>query len=249
MKRDGQDEHLSRISTHWSVVRAASGVAPQDAREARRQILNLYGDAVHRYLLGAVRNREVADELFQEFASRFLEGRMSGADPARGRFRDYVKGVLFHMISDQRRALAKQARVVSGELVDSASDDEQTPSADEEFQAAWREEVLSQCWTRLELVEQETGKPYHRVLRYRTDHPGVPSTRIARQLEAETGHSLNGPAVRQMLHRAREKFSDFLLDVVAQSLENATRSELEAELIELGLFEYCRPALDRWRES
>jgi hypothetical protein len=36
-----------------------------------------------------------------------------------------------------------------------------------------------------------------------------------------------------------------LLDEVRHSLENPEADHLEEELIELGLLEYCRPALER----
>jgi hypothetical protein len=53
------------------------------------------------------------------------------------------------------------------------------------------------------------------------------------------------PAVRQALHRAREKFVDLLVSEVTLSLGDASHEDLEQELIDLGLFAYCRAALDR----
>jgi hypothetical protein len=47
------------------------------------------------------------------------------------------------------------------------------------------------------------------------------------------------------LHRAREKFAVLLLDEVRNSLESQDPEQLEQELLELRLFEYCRPALAR----
>ena len=54
---------------------------------------------------------------------------------------------------------------------------------------------------------------------------------------------------RLTLHRAREQFSDLMLDDVVQSLDNPTREQLEQELIDLGLLEYCRPALERRKDA
>ena len=51
--------------------------------------------------------------------------------------------------------------------------------------------------------------------------------------------------VRQTLHRAREKFGALLLDEVIHSLENPGPEQVEEELAELGLLDYCRPALER----
>ena len=46
-----------------------------------------------------------------------------------------------------------------------------------------------------------------------------------------------------MLHRAREQFANLLLDEVEQSLDDPSHDDLEEELIELQLIEYCRDAL------
>ena len=60
------DLHLSRIETFWTIV----GQAHHDgtrAADAQRQMLELYGGAVRRYLLAATRDADAAEELFQEF--------------------------------------------------------------------------------------------------------------------------------------------------------------------------------------
>jgi RNA polymerase sigma-70 factor (ECF subfamily) len=48
-----------------------------------------------------------------------------------------------------------------------------------------------------------------------------------------------------MLHRARDRFAELLFDEVSQTLDNPSRNDLEEELAELRLLEYCRPALQR----
>jgi hypothetical protein len=53
--------------------------------------------------------------------------------------------------------------------------------------------------------------------------------------------------VRVLLHRAREAFAELLLAEVTESLTDGSLDEAEEELIELDLFDYCRPALDRRR--
>ena len=46
------------------------------------------------------------------------------------------------------------------------------------------------------------------------------------------------------LASVRDKFADLLLDEVVNSLDRPTPDHLEEELIDLGLLEYCRPALE-----
>ena len=85
------DPHLSEMSTQWAMVIQAHSDVPDDAQRAITQLLLRYAGAVHRYLLKALRDRDAADELNQEFAMRFLRGDFRHSDPTRGRFRDYVK--------------------------------------------------------------------------------------------------------------------------------------------------------------
>src|SRR3954466_7858894 len=100
------DQRLSRLQTHWSILFQGQGTSAQ-AQAAKQRLLERYMKAVRRYLIGAVRDIEVADELAQEFALRFMKGDLHRADPSRGRFRDFVKGVLFHLIADHYRRLKR----------------------------------------------------------------------------------------------------------------------------------------------
>src|SRR5262245_41794459 len=91
-------ERLSRITTLWSLVYEAHGDAADAAKAAQHRLMDRYGGAAHRYLLGALRDADAADDLFQDFSLRFLRGDFRNADPERGRFRDFVKTALFHLI-------------------------------------------------------------------------------------------------------------------------------------------------------
>src|SRR5262245_47153551 len=101
---------LCSITTLWSVVLGAHEGQTERARSAQRQLLDRDGGAIRRYLTACLRDREEAEELFQEFAVRFLNGDYRRADPRRGRFRDYVKTVLFHMLARHRSQGRRQPR-------------------------------------------------------------------------------------------------------------------------------------------
>lgn len=241
------DDRLSRIDTLWSVVQRAHGAEDDSANAAREQLLIRYGGAVRRYLLGALRNEDAADELFQEFAMRLVRGDFDRACPERGRFRQFVKTSIFHLIIDSQR---RRRRVLQPlDEFDPAASDEPDPmnESDEEFRASWRTELLARAWAALESDERETGKLYFTVLRFRADHPDLGSPQIAEQLGGQLGRTLTSANVRVLLHRAREVFADRLLEEVAHSLENDQNERIEEELIELNLLEYCRPALERRR--
>ena len=100
--------HLSRISTLWTLVAHAKDGPMGAVAAAQQALLQRYNRAVHRYFLGALGNREAADDLAQEFALRFLRGDCRGADPERGRFRDFLKGVLSHLVADFCRRRGRQ---------------------------------------------------------------------------------------------------------------------------------------------
>jgi RNA polymerase sigma-70 factor (ECF subfamily) len=72
---------------------------------------------------------------------------------------------------------------------------------------------------------------------------------MAEQLSATLGKPLTAAGVRQTLHRAREKFADLVLEEVLHSLATPTVEQLEEELTELGLLDYCRPALKRLKDE
>ena len=79
---------------------------------AQQQLMLRYCGAVYRYLLRAVRDPTVAEDLTQEFALRFIQGRFGQVDREQGRFRNYVKGALFRLVQDHYRNQAREPRPV-----------------------------------------------------------------------------------------------------------------------------------------
>jgi RNA polymerase sigma-70 factor (ECF subfamily) len=232
---------LSDIPTLWSDVLRANDSQGDDGRAARHQLLERYGGAVRRYLRAALHDPEAADELFQVFAYRFLSGALRGADRSRGRFRDFVKGVLFHIVADYHNDRKRQPQPLA--VDPSQSEESMVAEEDNRFLENWRAELLARAWSGLSAQEEGNGPPFFTVLRFRADHPDLRSHEIAAQLSARMGRELTAAGVRQTLHRARDKFAELLLHEVRQSLEAPTPQRLEQELIDLGLFEYCRAAL------
>jgi len=150
---DDQDRqsHLSQIETTWTLVVRAHGSPNDNLAEAQRELMERYVGAVYRYLLGAVRNEDVAQELFQEFAIRFLRGGFRGADPGRGRFRNFIKTALVNLVNDHDKAEARRRRRTPM-TVDSSHEVAAPAAADPEqqFLESWREELISRAWMALE---------------------------------------------------------------------------------------------------
>lgn len=245
---DDANDHLSRIQTLWSVVRRAHG-GQTDVQPAQQMLLDRYGGAVRRYALAALRDEDAADEVFQEFALKFVRGDFGAADPERGRFRAFVKTVVYRLIVDHERRQKKrrQESPLHSNVPEPAATGGESGGDDALFRSSWRDELLARCWQRLAEQEQQDGAPHYTVLRYRVDHPDLRSPELAEGLSRQLGKPIQAGAVRVQLHRAREAFADLLLEEITDSLTDGGLDEAEQELIELDLLEYCRPALDKRR--
>jgi len=240
------DARLSRINTLWSLVNQANQAGSD--RDAQGRLLERYGGAVYRYLLGAVRDTSVADELFQEFALRFLQGKFHAVAPDKGRFRDYVKAVLFNLVSLHHKQKNRLPFQAESQVLASAAD---TPEdqADLDFNHSWRDELLARTWEALAELQKQTGSLYFTMLDYRTRHPQSDSAEMAVQLSRDLNKPLTAAGVRQTIHRARDKFADLLLEEVSRSLQTESVDDVEQEVIDLGLHSYCADAIKRRREA
>jgi RNA polymerase sigma-70 factor (ECF subfamily) len=237
-------QHLSQIATQWSVLYQAHKGDETEAARARQLLMQRYCGAVYRYLLRAVRDPAVAEDLTQEFALRFVQGRFGHADPAQGRFRNYVKGALFRLVQDHHRSMGREPKKVSLEA-DAPVADPHDEAAERDFRESWRQELLSRAWADLQEVQKQAGQPYFDVLRLRADAPDLSSTEMAETLSARLNRTISPANLRQLLHRARERFAELLLDEVCQSLEGASSDRVAEELAELNLLKYCQDVLDR----
>jgi RNA polymerase sigma-70 factor (ECF subfamily) len=239
-------QRLSSIKTSWSKLFQAHRGEKDAATAALQQLLLRYYGAVYRYLLGALCDPAAAEELTQEFAVRFLRGDFCRADPRRGRFRDFLKTSLRHLVITHWRDREKAPPPLPPEGPEQpAAGPPPGDDFDRAFLDKWREELLARTWEALARAQEETGQPYHTVLRCKTRGPELHSAQLAEQVGAQAGRAYTETGVRQLLHRARERFARLLVEEVAHSLETTDPDKLEQELIELNLLDYCRSALER----
>jgi RNA polymerase sigma factor (sigma-70 family) len=246
MNDESQQRRLGEISTLWGLIAEAAGSSPAAVSAAQQALLERYGGAVRRYLLGALRDPEAADELFQDFALRFVRGDFfHKASPQRGRFRHFVKTSLFNLVVDYQRRQRRRRRSTGPMLDEPAVDPPSQTDSEQNFLASWREQLLDRTWLALSELERQTGSPHYTVLRFRAEQPLLSSAEMAEQLSARLGKVYTVDGIRQALHRARERFAGLLVEEVVQSLENASTDRLEEELSDLGLLTVCRGALQR----
>src|SRR5262245_5833081 len=132
--------HLSRISTPWALVRRAHAGTGDCAAHALRLLLQRYCGAAYRYLRGALRDEDAALDLLQEFVLRFLRGDFRRADPGSGRFRDYLKAALIHLVTDYHRGQRAQPRPLPADIDDRAVAPDEGAGNEASFLQSWREE-------------------------------------------------------------------------------------------------------------
>ncbi len=229
------------------MVRQAHESDEEAARNAQRQLLQQYGSAIQRYLKAKLRDPAAADDIYQEFAIKFVRGDFRKASPEIGRFRTFIRTVLFRQIADYYRIRKRRGDVpLDVKLVEPAAEDDDD-LRDEQFAQAWRDEMLKKAWDGLYDLEASSGKPWYSVLQQRVQNPQMRSAELARAVGQQLDKPMTSANVRVLLHRSREKFSVLLIETISNSLNSNSADDIEEELAELQLLEYCRAALDQFR--
>lgn len=240
VNRQALEEQLSKITTLWTVLRQAHEGPVEEAGAARELLIRRYRGAVYRYLLRSTGDPAAADDLTQEFALGLLQGSLRNADPGRGRFRDYVRTALFHLVCRHYRENRKLPRPLPGDHPEWDSLAAPPEDFERQFDQGWRDDLLARAWAALEKARPD----WHTLLRCRRDNPKLNSAGIARLLGATAGKSLTDAGIRKTLERARDLLAEFLVAEVAASLQTPTPDAIEEELRALDLLSYCQDALE-----
>lgn len=220
-------DNLTDLETSWTTIRNAHCPGPV-GQAAMRELIGRYHDAVERYLRLKLRDRNLADEVFQEFWTKLLTHKLAGADNNKGRFRDYLRTVLHRLIIDHFRAKKIQP-LPPGDLLDPAS-------PDEDYDRVWREAVIKRVWTRLDTYEVNTPKNrYATVLHLRVGNPNASIDELAQQLAEQNRATVTPEAFRKTLQRARTKFLELLIVELRETIHPAEPEDIEAEIFDLGL--------------
>lgn len=242
------DSKLSQLATQWSLVLEVCRGPGDAVRAGQSEVLERYCGAIYRYALKALGDPDLAAEACQEFALRFVRGDFRHANPARGRFRDYVKTSVIHLLGEFRRKKPAEARPLPDGAHLAVSSTPAPPEvAEAEFLAIWRKELINRAWREMEAREDPSGPPYYAALRAKADGLDLTASELADRLDAAGRGRYTPAGVRQVLHRARETFADLLLAEVARAALTNDSDRLAEELADLDLLTYCRQALERRR--
>ncbi len=240
---------IDAIETQWSMVRRAHQGTMTTGGEAKNALIMRYSPAVRSYIRAMTGSDTEADELSQEVVIRILKGDFAGADPNRGRFRDLLKVAVRNMV---RNHWAKENRRRPVDI-DQVHTDEvgEEHTQEDPWLDSWRYNVLELAWAALKnYEEQREGRIAYTVLKLRAEHPTVDSESLAGKLSEVTGKTYRADTTRQQLRRARIRFAEFLVEEIAQGLEQSDPNRIQEELIALGLYENIRDVLpEQWKSD
>lgn len=98
-------------ATHWSKLLAVGAGDSTERRDALNFLLQRYWKPVYCYLRRCGCGEDDAKDLVQDFFAVCLrQDFFAQADPARGRFRNFLLGSLQHFLANARRAAHAQKR-------------------------------------------------------------------------------------------------------------------------------------------
>ena len=231
---------IAAITTRWSLLEDAHGGDANAQTVARQTMVVRYEKAIRAYCRALAGNDADADDLAQDVVMRLLSGDFSGADPSRGRFRDFLKTAIRNMIRNTwRRQKTRRTVDFDPDLVGSGND----PLPDQ-WDTCWRDELIASTLAAVRQAERRNPDTLaHTVLQLRYESPGASSAELAAQVSERTGKSIRPDAFRQKLRRARLLFTDLLLQEIARGLETPTPDQIEGELVSLGILSIARPYL------
>lgn len=214
-------------TTRWSLV-LASGDDCEEARAALEQLCRIYRPAVLAWMRRRGYSRTDAEDLTQAFFARFIEQRLhAAADPARGRFRAYLRASLHHFVLNaakfdnaQRRRAARQA----GDFDAASVPDQVTDQPDAAFERAWALATIDRARRRLRREAEAAGKLalYERLQRCLLESPeGTEYQQIA------TEFSTRPNTIAVAVHRLRQRLRELVVEEIRPTV--ADPSDIDDE--------------------
>ena len=229
-----QNRAVAFTTTHWSVVLEARGQSPA-ATEALEKLCRTYWRPVYSFVRREGTRHEDAQDLTQGFFALLLQRRnFDDVRREKGRLRSYLLTSLKHfLVSEHRRAVTVkrgkgQQPVRLEELTVTQRGDMEPAdhlSADRLYERRWALTLMEQVLRRLrdEYDAAGNGALFDLLKQLLPDEPGAPSRS---EIAAQLGMTEN--AVRQALHRFRQRYQMLLREEIAHTV--AIASDVEDEL-------------------
>lgn len=225
-------------TTQWTVVVRAAQENRLAERPALGQLLEKYWRPLYFYARQRGLSATDAEDATQEFMRELIEGEiLSSADPAKGRFRNYLLTIWKRFLIDRNRGETRLKRgggdvitsifCASGEkdFLDRSTYTPKNRNPEELFEEEWASSIVREAFSTLEseYAKSNRTKIFHGLAPYITKPVnGETYSTIASQNGMTVG------AAKVALHRLRQRFADVLRQSVEETLDDP--SELEAEI-------------------
>jgi RNA polymerase sigma factor (sigma-70 family) len=222
-------------TTHWSVVMAVGkGDSPQ-AADALEQLCGAYWYPLYAFVRRQVQEAYDAEDLTQEFFSRFLAKEYFGrADPALGRFRSYLLTCLKHFLWEQQRQAGRLKRGGGQTIISLDSQTAEERYRSEPMDTLTPETAYDRCWalTLLErvlarLADEQSAAGKQQVFAQLKEYLWGQTSSVGYSEMAER-LGMTESAVKVAVHRLRRRLRDLLREEVAHTV--AAADEIDDEL-------------------
>jgi RNA polymerase sigma-70 factor (ECF subfamily) len=208
--------------TQWSLLAEATLNGDAEGQRALGLLCERYERPVRAFIQARVKNPDLAKDLAQGFWLFLLERRTWRlADANRGRFRNFLIGVLRNYLNDDLRRQSTQRRGggdTPAHLADFELLDENDSHAASLYDREWARCILDRALVDLEAWYKKQGREafYGAVRRFL---PGVQEVPNAATAAAALGVSVE--VLRVEIHRARNRLLGNLRQQIGQTVEPA----------------------------
>lgn len=222
------------MTTHWSVVQAATQPRTPECRQALEILCETYWFPVYAYLRRWGHAQDAAEDFTQGFFTHLLQrDGFRLADRKRGRFRSFLLSALKNFIAneqDKQRTLKRGGgrTILSLDLAEAegryAVQSAQASSPERVFERSWALTILDRAMTRLqsELAGRDKADLFDHLKGYMTvDRDTVPYQATAQAL------GMTETAVKVAVHRLRKRYRELLRDEIAQTVSEETQIDEE----------------------
>jgi DNA-directed RNA polymerase specialized sigma24 family protein len=225
------------LTTQWGVLSAASAEGDTEVRAALEEIYRLYCYPVYAFIRRRGYGRQDAQDLTQDFFVHLLKkGILGRADSQRGRFRNFLLGVLEHFLAHAAKRAGACKRGGDCQWVfldDDAAEDRyqlaapEGMTAEKVFEARWAAALIEATFARLreELELEGKGHLFGALQGFVVGGKDASYQQVADSLSLSLG------AVKTVIHRLRGRYRTLLREEVARTV--ATPLEVDEELRQL----------------
>jgi RNA polymerase sigma factor (sigma-70 family) len=229
-----EDSPFVFATTSWTLVLESRGESAA-AREALEKLCRAYWRPIHAFVRHEGVSPEEAKDITQGFFALILERKdFHSVRKEKGRLRSFLLASLKHFMANARRDASALKRgggqiaipldgIEAGGQVE--ADQGRVLSADLIYDRRWAFTLLDQVFARLREESQKSANPplHEKLATLLSDEPERPS-----QAEIAREFGMTENAVKQALHRLRQRYRQLLREEIAQTV--ATPADIEDEM-------------------